>query len=593
MVVIGLYTGLGMAAFWPLLPASPHRLPSQIYGDPVQMVWFFGWTAHAVATAHNPFFTMAANVPFGVNMAQETLMPLLGVLFTPLTLLAGPVSSVTVCFVAAMPLSAASAYAVLRRWQVWTPAAALGGLAYGFSPYMVNQGGSHLNLAFVPLPPLIVAALVELLAGPRHPLRWGAALGGLAAAQFLISSEILAITAIVSVAGLVIAGAYCAQRHRAELRAVLGPALKGAGAAVAVAGVLLSYPIWYEFAGPGHYSGPPWPELTGYDAHLLEFVAPSPHQLVRPALAATGSSLYSFSYLADGAYVGVGVLAVVAVLVWLCRRSARIRLAATLGMSSALLSFGSYTYVDGTGSRTSLPFHYLAKLPTVADIVPIRFSFATAACVAAALAFGLDGIRRKAGTGAKPTGRLGTATGWHANVALAAVCVVVGVTWMPVWPFPSESVTTLPSAVTRALPAGDPIVLAYPYPRGGDDTAMLWQAEAGFSFRLIGVYALVPQLDGRAAPQSPLLDPRGVEQFLAAEDVPATTGLSESSLFDMAVQTRDFVARQHVGAVLVSLSAPNAATVAGMFSAALGPPSVTSGGFQLWVTAGNRGSSVR
>jgi hypothetical protein len=589
--VIALYSALGIAAYWPLLPGASHRLPYQIYGDPVEVVWFFGWTAHALATAHNPFFSTAANVPYGVNMAQQTFAPLLGVLFAPLTLLVGPVSSVTACFVAAMPLSAASAYAVLRRWRLWAPAAALGGLAYGFSPFVVNQGTQHLQFEFLPLPPLIVACLVELVTRPRHPLRWGLALGGLVTAQFLISSEFLAITAVVSVVGLVMTVAYRAQLHRDDLRAAAGPALRGAGTAAAVAGALLAYPIWYQFAGPGHYNGPPWGYLTGYNAHLLEFVAPTQNQLFHPALGASGASFYADSFLTDGAYLGFGVLVVVAVLGWLGRRSARMRLTATLGLASALLSFGPYTYVGGD-HRVILPFYFLSKLPALGDIIPIRFSFATAACVAAMLAFGLDGIHRyhPAGRSAigppEPTAHANRAAAWPANVALAAVWLVVGVTWLPAFPLTTQAVRTLPTAVTRAIPAGDPTVLTYPYPRTSHDTAMLWQAAAGFSFRLVGVYAMVPQPDGSPAPQSPPLDPPSVQVFLSAEEgAQGVGGLPLASLPGLAVETREFVVRQHVGAVLVSLAEPNAATVARVFSAALGPPTLATEGFELWVTA--------
>jgi len=583
VMVVAAYAALAITAYWPLLSSSSQRLVVQVYGDPVQMVWFFGWTAHAITTAHNPFFSTAANAPYGVNMAQLTFAPLLGLLFAPLTLLAGPVSSVTVCFVMAMPLSAASAYAVLRRWNIWAPAAALGGLAYGFSPYMVNEGSQHLNLVFVPLPPLIVATLVKLLNRPHHPLRWGAALGGLTTAQYFISSEILTITAVVSIVGLLMAGAYWAETHPNDFRAAIGPALRGAVVAAAVAATLLSYPIWYAFAGPHHYTGPPWPDTANYNAHLSSFVAPTPRQLVHPALGATGARLYAASFLLDGAYLGWAVLAVVAVLLWSRRRSARIRLTAALGAFSALMSFGSYTYVNGRS--VTLPFRYLSKLPTLSDILPVRFSFATTACVAALLAFALDTLRRSTVRGPKPAG--GTkAGGWRANVALAVVCLVVGVTWLPAWPFPSQSVETLPLAVTRALPAGNPLVLAYPYPLTADDMAMLWQAEADFPFRLFGVYAMVPQLDGRPAAQSPLLYPPAVQEYLAAEEVGSISYYpAVSPLVNEVAQTRDFVVRQHVGAVLVSLSAPNATTVARTFSAALGPPKLTSGGFELWVTA--------
>ena len=259
MAVIAVYVALGVIAYWPVLSDSSGRLVSQTYDDPSQMVWFFGWTAHALAAGHNPFFSSAANVPYGVNVAQLTSMPLLGVLFAPLTLLAGPVVSVNVLFALAMPLSAASAYLVLRRWKIWAPAAALGGLAFGFSPYMINEGGQHLNLVLLPLVPLIVAAVVELFRRPSHPLRWGAALGGLVAAQYFISSEILALTVIMLIVGLAIAGTYWAQTKPDELRAVVGPAIKGAAAAAAVSLAVLAYPIWFGFAGPHTTPGRPGP----------------------------------------------------------------------------------------------------------------------------------------------------------------------------------------------------------------------------------------------------------------------------------------------------------------------------------------------
>ena len=81
--VIAVYVGLGVTAFWPVLSDMSGRLVSQVYGDPSQMVWFFGWTAHALATAHNPFFSSAANAPYGLNLAQMTSAPLLGVLLRP------------------------------------------------------------------------------------------------------------------------------------------------------------------------------------------------------------------------------------------------------------------------------------------------------------------------------------------------------------------------------------------------------------------------------------------------------------------------------------------------------------------------------
>jgi hypothetical protein len=584
VTVIAFYVALGVIAYWHVLADSPGRLVSTAEGDPSQMVWFFGWTAHALAAGHNPFFSSAANAPYGLNLAQMTSMPLLGVLFAPLTLLAGPIVSVNVCFALAMPASAATAYVVLRRWKIWAPAAALGGLAFGFSPYMVNEGTQHLNLVFLPLVPLIVATLVELFNRPRHPLRWGVALAGLVTAQYLICSEVLAVTLLMSIAGLMIAGAYWAQTKRDELAAVVGPAIKGLAVAVGVSLLVLSYPIWFGFAGPDHYTGQLRPESPVYNAHVGEFVAPTPLQLVHPALGATGASLYRDSFLIEGAYLGLGVLAVLAVLLWVCRRSPRVRFTAALGAISAVLSFGAHA--DVNGKAVPLPFLVLSKVPVLADIIPLRFAMATAACAAALLAFALDrvhldGVRRTDRTGGPKSAN------WRANAAFAAVSLVVVVTWLPAWPFASQSAPTLPPAVVRALPAHDPLVLTYPYPLPEHNRAMVWQAEARFPFRLSGVYAAVPQHDGRPASQAPLLRPYAVQEYLdVQESWPYLRYPRPSPHVAMATQVRAFVVRQHVDAVLVDLSAHNAAKVANTFSGAFGRPTLTIAGFDLWVIEG-------
>jgi hypothetical protein len=586
VTVIAVYAALGVMAYWPVLSDSSGRLVAQSFGDPSQMVWFFGWTAHAVAAGHNPFFSSAANAPFGLNLGQLTSTSLLGLLFAPLTLLAGPVVSVNICFALAMPLSAASAYAVLRRWRVWAPAAAFGGLAFGFSPYMINEGSQHLNLVFLPLLPLIVATLVELVDRPRHPLRWGAALGGLAAAQYFISSEMLALTALMSIFGLIIAGVYRNRTRPDALRAAVGPALRGIAVALGVAAVVLAYPIWFGFDGPQHYSGATWPQALQFSAHVSYFLAPTPLQLFHPMLGATGASGYQYSSLLEGSYLGLGVVAVAAVLVWVCRRSPRVLLAAALGALAAVLSFGSHA--DVSGKSVPMPFLLLAKVPTLSDIIPLRFSVATAACLAAVLAFALDGIHR--GEVQWPNPVLGSrSANRRATGVLAGVFLVVGLTWLPALPFTSESVQKLPSAVVRALPAGDPLVLTYPYPVTASDSAMVWQAEAGFPFRLSGVYAMVPQRDGLPTAQAPLLRPAAVQEYLAAEELGAKTDYPRPSpRVDMASAVKDFVARQRVDAVVVNRSATDAAAVAGVFSRALGPPRLTSGDFELWVTGTGR-----
>jgi hypothetical protein len=225
----------------------------------------------------------------------------------------------------------------------------------------------------------------------------------------------------------------------------------------------------------------------------------------------------------------------------------------------------------------------------LADVIPVRFSVAIAACVAAVLAFALDSIHRGGPRRPPQHASVSTSANWRANAWLAAVCVVVGVTWLPAWPFSSQPVQKLPSAVVRTLPSGDPLVLTYPYPLAADDSAMVWQAEAGFPFRLSGAYAMVPQNDGRPGVQAPLLQPEAVQEYFAAEETGSRSSYPRPAPnVDMVAQVRDFVVRQHVDAVVVDVSSANAARVRHLFSAALGSPRLTSDGFELWVIGGRR-----
>jgi hypothetical protein len=132
LAVLGVYVAIGLAAFWPDLPHISRDLFSQAtLGDPQLALWLLAWVQYAVPHGINPFFSHAIFVPTGLNLGVNTAAPLLGFITAPLTLFVGPVAIINLIVVAAMPLSAASAFFVLRKWNVWLPAAAIGGLIYG------------------------------------------------------------------------------------------------------------------------------------------------------------------------------------------------------------------------------------------------------------------------------------------------------------------------------------------------------------------------------------------------------------------------------------------------------------------------------
>ena len=191
------------------------------------------------------------------------------------TWLAGPVATYNVLLRLAFALSAFSLCLVLRRWTTWWPAAFVGGLVYGFSPYMVGQGLGHLMLVFVPLPPLILLVLHGIVVRRRRPA-WqsGVALGLLAAAQYFISPEVLLSTALAAAVAVVVT----AVARRREVRSAAGHVARALAWAAVVAAPLLAYPGWMALAGPQHVIGPPHPlaDLARYPGDVLGTVVRRP-----------------------------------------------------------------------------------------------------------------------------------------------------------------------------------------------------------------------------------------------------------------------------------------------------------------------------
>jgi hypothetical protein len=81
------------------------------------------------------------NAPQGVNVMWNTFMLLPGMLLAPVTLLFGPQTSLTVLMTAGFAGSATAMFAVLRRWQVSVPSAALGAAVYGRGAAWTEERG--------------------------------------------------------------------------------------------------------------------------------------------------------------------------------------------------------------------------------------------------------------------------------------------------------------------------------------------------------------------------------------------------------------------------------------------------------------------
>ncbi len=498
--VVALYLVVAVALNWDAWSegAASHM---QAGADQFTTTWFLRWLPFALLHGHNPLFTDFGNYPFGVNLLNNTSVPLLGLAGAPVTLLFGPIATFNALSTLALAGSAAAAYCLARRFTEWRPAAFTAGLLYGFSPYEIAESnGGHLNLTFVVLPPLILLAVHQVILGREEVRRrWGIALGLLVSAQFFISSEILVSTLIVGAACVVAAGLI---GYR-SIRAHLPGALVGGAWALGVAAVLLAYPVWFALRGPANIRGPIQLVPEAYRADLLGPVVPDLYTWLAPSGLVRVADGFANSTSENGTYLGVTLLATLAlgtVLLW--RRSPAIRVTAIGGVVAFVLSLGGALAVHRPpGAYLTgfpLPERAFTKLPLLVNTIPVRYSLYVTLFAGLALALTLDRLHIVAGGWRRPSGSPAGPLAWVVPGLVALVCLIPlvpngaisGVTGIG-----SASYFTSPALTGR--PAGQ-VSLLYPYPSAATPEGQIWQAMADLHFRSPGGYFLVPDgPDGR------------------------------------------------------------------------------------------------
>lgn len=580
VVVFGLYLASAVVGYWHVWAHPTARIVAPDASDPSRMIWYLAWIPFSLTHALNPFLTTWANAPHGVNVLSDTSQPLLGLVAAPVTLLFGPIAAFNALLTLAFATSAMAGYALARRFTIWRPAAFAGGLLYGFSPYMVGQGSTgHLNLIFVPLPALIFLVLYELAVRQSgRPVWLGCGLGLLIVAQFFISSEILAGTAIMAAAGAVLL--VCLEWR--SVRARLHFAAIGLGVAAVLAAVVLAYPVWFTVDGPQHIVGPVQAHPQQFRSDLAAAVVPDSMQAIAPASSQHVSDQFESGNLAEnGSYLGIPLLAVLVVGAAVLWRRRVVRFAALLTAVAFVLSLGARLVVSGTPDITGstgipIPEAIFGDLPLLKNAQPSRFSLYASLFAAVLLAVVLDSIWQAVRR--QPWRPRSVAPLW-AGAAGAVVALISLVPLVPAWPY-AAGATPVPTYFTssgvRAVPPGSTVLL-YPYPAWAQDGAlsMVWQASAGIRFRSVGGYFLVP-----AAGTGTVTDGRDT-----------VTANTLSSLWTQGVppmspalraQLRAELASWHVRTVLAVPSGTDPAGSIQFLTWLVGRPPVVSQGVDAW-----------
>jgi hypothetical protein len=485
LLVLGVNCLLAVALF---SSAWAHPASSWIGddGDPHLMIWGLAWTPHSLESLGHPLVTNFIMYPASANLMWATSLIFPALVLWPVTALFGPVVAFNLLTTLALAISGWVAYLVVRRYASNELMAALAGIVYGFSPYMVLQSLGHTHLIIAIVPPRVWLLLDELLVRRRwHPALLGALLGAACGAQLLTSTEILATTALVAAVGV----GLLAMLHRRQVRGVMSRAAAGMAAAIATFLLLYAYPLKVLLFGPQRVSGRLQP-LNVYVADLLSFVTSPGYRFLDPPISHQIFATFTGNRVETGdAYLGLPGLVILTIAVLGGRRSAAVRFAGLFTLAVMVLALGPSLHVAGHVTAVPLPWALIQQLPLMENAIPARLMLF--AWLGAAIVLGVMGSRLL------ESGRRGAVAVLGASVLFA----------VPL--FPTSLLLTTPAHApdfftpggnVARVPQGS-VALIAPFANEESSTAMYWQLSAGFRFRMPEGEAYVP------GPAGPSLSP--------------------------------------------------------------------------------------
>lgn len=564
LVAVLVYAAAAFAILWPYLvhPNVVHIRRNE--GDEYMFEWLLSVTAQSVTHLHNPLFSATVNAPMGINLMANTGIIPLGILFTPITLLFGaPVSFGWIL------LANLIATAIVWRWfldrhlpaaedgsRAWRSLlAGLGGLALAFGPGMISHTLSHPNLTAQWLLPLIVDRVQRMREG--EPLvRHGIVLGVLVTLQAFLSEELLFITAVTLV---VLVLCYAAQRPR-EAWAQAPALARGIGVSVLVAGVLLAYPLWFQFAGPQSYSRIPDSPLT-HSADLKSFLlAPAQSVLGDPPV----TRLYSPNYTEQESFLGWPLL-VLALLIaaWRAWRDTIVRTCTLCVVILAVLSWGP----SPAFGKHKLGFHglwyYLEGLPGFTDALPVRIALSIFPFVIVMVVYNLLLAEREH-----------VAIRSAAGVATVAAMIPLFAT--PVAVANRDQIPRWVSSGEWQQCAGSGTVVTVPLVTDAYREALRWVAETNGALRIPQMPLFVPGPNG-VATIGPA--PRPTSALLARVDA---SGTLPAAMDKNKTRLTEDLAYWQAGCVAVMPDAAHPQQDRQMLAALFGRPGTLEGGVWTW-----------
>jgi hypothetical protein len=437
--------------------------------DPPQSIWFLAWWAHALASGVNPLFTHAVWAPAGFNLAWTTNIPLAGLLMLPVTRTLGAVPAYNILCLLCPAVVGWAAYVMCRHIVRELAPALLGGLVFGFSPYLVCKLLGDIDLALVPMLPLAVYLTLRAFDGTMRRRNFIVMLALVLGAQFLIFIETFATMTMSATIAIAIALLVTGERDRARVRALIVPI----ALSYALAMLLLAPYLYYLFAF-GFPHGTIWSTNTG-SIDLLNFLVPVPTNALGrlDAMRAIAVNFRAGIYDTD-AYLGLTLVVAIA-MAWRRWHEPAVRLLILFSAAIGVLAMGSWMQAGGR-FIVPMPWMIVSALPLIAKAMPARLAVYMFLAIAILCAMWIS---------APPPGApRRVALRWLAGalIALSFLPSLDASFWATTLATPEFFSTGLYRQYLRP----NETVVILPYGFEGD--GMLWQALCGFDFRMAGGY---------------------------------------------------------------------------------------------------------
>jgi hypothetical protein len=421
------YLVSGLAVTWPRVTYLAGRLPS--LRDAGGYVWDFWWVARQVSHLSSPWSTRYLAAPVGADLGYHTLMPLPGLLMTPITLAFGPSLSYNLLSILCPGLLC---YVMYRAARLWLPtqlgAIAAGGF-FGLSAILTWRSWYELNLALGALfLPLALETAVRLTRRPGR--RQAIILGVVMAAAILTDQESAVLAGIV--AGLVLVPWLARHPSAARLRAA---------ALAAVTGLIVASPqliVMLQQASanrmPAHRAGLLEVNYVASGASLQEMFSPSP-RVADYGLTAVSRYYHHGPYSIVIASFGIMLTALALFGIVVSWRRRHARSLALLWVACVALSVGSVlwvgshyyvplaTVVHGVRLSIIMPFTWFTRIPGLSTFREAN-RFTELALVPMVLLAGtaVEWLRKHTGAGVIPVLVLALLeTGWSGNPGIGSM----------------------------------------------------------------------------------------------------------------------------------------------------------------------------